>query len=189
MLKKHFRKSVLTTFFILAVGLMTNCSTRPESMRISKNQPNEVNGKTIDSQSPLNDLSKVETVTYCELVKNPAKYNHKIVRVRAIYFNAFERTYLYDETCEVEKLPYAPEKVPAETWAEWDKSFVSKGESEEAKLNRQLNGFGRKDVTLIGRFNSTDEQNETNETNLFGHLNCCQFQFQIMRLEKILPPL
>jgi hypothetical protein len=185
MLKKHFRKYVLTSLLILPVGLMTNCNTRPEVTRISINQPNEVNKKTMNSPPPLNDLSKIETVSYCELIKNPSKYDHKIVRVRAIYFTAFENTLLYDQTCEPGKPPTAPDKVPAETWAEWDKSFVSKGDSEEAKLNRQLNGFGRKDVTLIGKFNSTNEHNDTNQPNLFGHLNCCQFQFQIMRLEAI----
>lgn len=48
-----------------------------------------------------------------------------------------------------------------------------------------INGFGRKDVTVIGRFNSTNAQGDSNAPNLFGHLNCFRFQFQIMRLEKL----
>jgi hypothetical protein len=175
---------------LLPLNFCTSCSRSSEITVIGNNQSNNANKKPMTTphsniETAPTDLSKAPTVSYCELIKNSAKYNHKIVRVRAIYFTAFEKMYLYDEACEIEKPPTAPEKVPAETWAEWDKSFVSKGDSEEAKLNRQLNGFGRKDVTLIGKFNSTNEQDDSNAPDLFGHLNCCRFQFQIMRLEKI----
>jgi hypothetical protein len=190
-----FRKVVLTTGFLLTVSLMTSCSRLSEVTAIAANQSNEANKKTMNRPTPPSingstetvplDSLTIPTVTYCELVENSADYNGKIVRVRAIYFTAFERTYLYDEGCEIEQPPTAPEKVPAETWAEWDKSLVTKGDSDEAKMNLRLNGFGRKDVTVVGRFNSTNAQGDRNAPNLFGHLNCCRFQFQIVRLEKL----
>jgi hypothetical protein len=90
--------------------------------------------------------------------------------------------YLYDSRCKKDLLPAAPETIPAETWAQWDKSFVSKGDSDEAKLNRRLNGFGRKDITLIGRFNSTIE---LNAPSMFGHMNCCRFEFLIFQVESV----
>ena len=187
------RNHILTTALLLTVGLMISCSRSTEIQTIVVNQSNEANKKPMTKPintnqnietSPLN-LPNIPTVTYCELIKNSTNYDKKVVRVRGIYFTAFEKMYLYDETCETDKSPTAPEKVPAETWAEWDKSFVSKGDSEEAKLNRQLNGFGRKDVTVIGKFYATNEQNDANAPNRFGHMNCCRFQFSILRLEKI----
>jgi hypothetical protein len=190
-----FRKLVLTSVFLLTIGSMMSCGRSSEITAIAANQSNEVNKKLMDTPTPSNvnyndeieptDSSKIPTVTYCDLIKNAAGYDRKIVRVRAIYFNAFERSYLYDERCEIDQPPTAPEIVPAETWAEWDKSLVTKGDSDQAKLNLQLNGFGRKDVTVIGRFNSTNAQGDANAPNLFGHMNCCRFQFQIMRLEKL----
>jgi hypothetical protein len=192
MLKKLNIKKIIAVIagILLSLCIITGCTKVSKVEAISVNQgeilamtPTNKNTNNVNSESP--DLSKVETVSYCELIKNPMKYDHKIVRLRAIYFNAFERSFLYDETCEAGKPPTAPEKVPAETWAEWDKSFVSKGDSEEAVLNRELNGFGRKDVTITGKFNSTNEQNGKDGPNLFGHMGSCRFQFQIMRLEKI----
>ncbi len=191
-----YRKFVLIIFCSLPVGLLSACGSSTDTTVIAVNQSNESNKKlTNNSTPPTNtnqnidstptDLSKIPTISYCELIKNSAKYDRQIVRVRAIYFTAFERTFLYDETCETDKPPTAPEKIPAETWAQWDKSLITKGDSEEAKMNRQLNGFGRKDVTLIGKFNSTNEQGNSNEPNLFGHLNCCRFQFLILKLEKL----
>lgn len=181
------------TAFLLTISLTISCSRSTEIPTIVVSQTNKANKKPMTTPintnqnieiSPL-ELSKILTVTYCELIKNSTEYDKKVVRVRAIFFTAFEKMYIYDETCETNHPPSAPEKVPAETWAEWDKSFVSKGDSDEAKLNRQLNGFGRKDVTLIGKFYATNEQNDANAPNRFGHLNCCSFKFSIFRLEKI----
>ncbi len=191
-----FRTFVLTIGFLLTVALITSCSRSSEIKVIAANQSNEAgNNKTMNNPTPPNtnksiesaplDLSEIPTVSYCDLIKNAAEYDKKIVRVRAVYFNEFERSFLYDENCKIDQPPTAPEKVPAQTWARWDKSFVSQGDSEEAKLNRQLNGFGRKDVTIIGRFDSTNEQGKADSPNLFGHLNCCRYQFSIIRLEKI----
>jgi hypothetical protein len=198
MLRKLIIKIItVAAGILLTLGFCTSCRNLSKMEAISVNQSN--NRGLIPAMTPTNnitgnvnseppDLSKVESVTYCELIKNSARYNHKIVRIRAVYFTSFEQMYLYDDTCEIGKTPTAPEKVPAETWAEWDKSFVSKGDSDEARLNRELNGFGRKDVMVIGKFNSTNEQNDENAPNLFGHMGSCRFQFQIMRLEQIFKP-
>ena len=189
----NFRKLGLTTVFLLTVSLMPGCIRSSETTAIAANQSNGVNKTPMTTPTNTNkniesapvDLSKVPTVSYCDLIKNAAEYDKKVVRVRAIYYTAFEKMYLYDERCDANQPPTAPEKVPAETWAQWDKSFVSLGDSAEAQTNRQLNNFGRKDVTVIGRFDSTNEQGDANAPNLFGHLNCCRYQFSIMKLEKV----
>jgi hypothetical protein len=170
--------------FVFLLFLLFLLSFLPSKSRSAAlpNSPVNVN-KYIEPE--LADLSKIPTVSYCGLVKNPAFYDKKIIRLRAIYFNFFEKTYLYDATCEPNQPPSAPEKVPAETWAQWDKSFVSDGDSVEAKTNRHLNRFGRSDVTVIGRFDSTNEQGDKGAPNLFGHLNCCRYQFSIMKLEQL----
>jgi hypothetical protein len=194
MFRKLIEIIVVAAVSLLPVGFCTSCDKSSKPKAISVNQSN--NRKEIPAMTPTNkinsnvnseppDLSKVETVSYCELIKNSARYNHKIVRIRAVYFTSFEQIYLYDDTCEIGKPPTAPEKVPAETWVELDKSLVTTGDSEEAKLNGKLKGFGRKDITVIGRFNSTNEQNDANAPNRFGHMGSCKFLFQIIRLEKI----
>ena len=188
----NFRKFAVTTTLLLTIGLLMSCSRSSETTAIAADQSNGANKTPMTTPIKTNqntetappDLSKIPTVTYCDLIKNAARYDKKIVRVRAIYFNEFERTFLYDEICKTDQPPFAPEKVPAETWAQWDKSLLTKGDSEEAKTNHQLKGFGRKDITVVGKFDSTNGQGDANVPNLFGHLNCCRYQFSIMRLEK-----
>lgn len=189
----NIKKIVAILGFVLINIALINCSSTiagKKDIEETNNQPenhspsvNETSNQNNNTEMPTVDLSKIPTVTYCKLVNNAFDFDHKIVRVRAVYGNEFERSFLYDSNCKKDSPPVAPEKVPAETWAEWDESFVSKGDSDEAILNRKINGFGRKDVTLIGKFDSTREKNDPSATNLFGHLACCRFQFLIMRVE------
>ena len=197
---KRFFPSItaLAAGFILALGLMTGCTQSAAVKAIAVNQSQKSDKKPMitptlnddgkDTLLPPFDWSKIPTVTYCNLITNASDYDKKVVRVRAIYFSAFEKIYLYDDRCETGQPPGAPEKVPAETWAERDKSFVSQGDSDEARLNRRLNGFGRRDATLVGRFYSTNTNGDANAPNIFGHMGCCRFQFLIMRLEKLVLP-
>ena len=184
--------NILKLILLLVLSLATCCGSQVggaiEDKRMDENNNRQKRTNTPPDNRNANQslpvaLSKIPTVTYCDLVRNPAAYDHRMVRVRVVYYTAFEKMYLYDERCEKGQPPEAPEKVPAEIWAEWDASFVSKGDSDEAKLNRELNGFGRKDITVIGKFNITPENPEA--PNRFGHFNCCRYQFQISRVEKV----
>ena len=189
-----FNRTALIAALLPTFGLLTNCANSPVIKTIAVNQSNETGKKPMNApptnsadkdKFPAVDLSKIPTISYCDLIKNARNYDKKIVRVRAIHFSSFEQIYIYDNRCEIGQPPSAPEKVPAETWAQWDKSFDSKGNSPEAKLNQKLNGFGRKDVTIVGIFYSTNEQNDPNAPSLFGHMNCCRYQLSIMRVEAV----
>jgi hypothetical protein len=180
--------------FLLMPGTLINCASKAAGSietsnmneKVADNLPAPENTPVQNSDNlgdiPV-DSSKIPTLTYCELVKDAAAYDKKIVRVRAIYSNEFERSYFYDSRCEKGESPEAPKKVPGEIWAECDKSLATEGDSIQAKLNREIKGFGRRDVTAVGRFQSTGEQNDQTAPNRFGHLNCCRFQFRIMRVE------
>ena len=194
--KTFIFKMIVSASLLSTLGVLTNCDSRTAGSTGNDNAKNKfANSSPLPNKSLIEtaneietvptDPSKIPTVNYCDLVKNAADYDRKIVRLRAIYFTGFEKTYIYDSRCEKGSAPEAPENVPAETWAEQDQSLVTKGDSIEAKTNRQLNGFGRREVFIIGRFYSTNEQNDRDAPNLFGHLNCCRFLFRIMRVESI----
>lgn len=122
------------------------------------------------------DSSKIPTVTYCELVKNAADYDRKIVRVRGIYFNGFERMFFYDEHCVKGEPPNAPKDIPAETWIEWDADFARKDDSAEAKKYHAVKSGERKDVTVIGKFYGTRDINNTGSG---------KYQLRVMRVENV----
>jgi hypothetical protein len=184
-----FRKFLLTTVFLLTVSLMPSCSRSSEMTAIAANQSNEANGKPMNNPTPPNttkkdeieplDWSKVPAVTYCELIKNAHNYDRKIVRVRGIYYNGFERMLFYDERCVKGEPPQAPKSIPAETWIEWDADYARKDVSEEAKEYRRVKSGERKDVTIVGKFYGTRDINNTGSG---------KHQLRIARVEKIMNP-
>lgn len=115
------------------------------------------------------NLNDTPTVTYCELVKYPDRFHGKMIRVSAIYERGFEKSYLYAPDCA---------NGHREMWVGHDKSIVLKGESEEAKRNRMVSGFGRWSVTMVGKFLRATPPER------FGHIGCCPYKFDIVRIEK-----
>jgi len=123
------------------------------------------------AQGAKSDDNTIPKVTYCELVKHPEKYDDKVIEVTAIYGNGFEKSYLYDKDLCNNHDPSRPQ-----TWVAYDKSFVMEGDSEEAKTNSKISGFGVWEITAIGRFKRAKEPGR------FGHLGCCLYQFNFMRI-------
>ena len=126
-------------------------------------------------EAKTND-NTIPKVTYCELIKHPEKFDDKVIEVTAVYGNGFEQSYLYDKDLCNQGMSQA------QTWVAYDKSFVMEGDSEEAKTNSKISGFGVWEVTAIGRFKRAKEPGR------FGHLGCCVYQFsfmKILRSEKI----
>ena len=116
------------------------------------------------------DDKAVPKITYCELIKHPEKYDDRVVEVTAIFENGFEKSYLYDTDGCKNGLS------KSETWVGFDKSFVMDGDSEEAKTNSKISGFGIWEITAIGRFKRAKGPQR------FGHLGCCRYQFDFMKI-------
>jgi hypothetical protein len=140
-----------------------------------------VSACTAASLPGLRGSGDVPTVTYCDLTARPEFYDKKVVRIRAIFDNSFEQRYLYDLVCKVGEAPKTREQTPAETWVDFDPSFDVKGDTKEAKKNREIFGFRRVDITAIGRFQTSHGSVK------FGHLGCCRHQLVIMSVEAAAP--
>jgi hypothetical protein len=166
--------------FLLSLLMMTGCSSTVTGNAAANGESKTENSSITsgrDAESLPSDLLKVPTVTYCDLIRSPATYDHRIVRLRAVYFNGFERMFLYDQNCIGGEPPQAPKNIPAEMWVEWDEAYRKKDSSAEATKYRETKPEERKDVTLIGRFYATREINNTGSG---------RYQFRIMRVEKVL---
>ena len=115
-----------------------------------------------------------EAVTYCQLMKDPKRFHNKVVRVNALYERDFEQSYLFDE----EDCPSGKPGYPSDTWVSYDKTFVMEGDSDEAKNNRNVSGSGRWRITAVGRFRRGEDSQR------FGHLACCKYDFALIRIEQ-----
>src|ERR1041384_890226 len=117
----------------------------------------------------------VATVTYCQLLKDPKRFHNKVVRVNAVFGRGFEKSSLSDEgDCSRGKSGSAQ----SDTWVSQDKAFVVDGDSEEAKNNQKVSGFGKWWITAVGRFRRGEGPQR------FGHLGCCKYEFALIKIEK-----
>ena len=117
----------------------------------------------------------VATVTYCQLLKDPKRFHNKVVRVNAVFERGFEKSSLFDEAdCSKGKPGHASQ---SDTWVSHDKAFIIDGDSDEAKSNRNVSGFGKWFITAVGRFRRAEGPRR------FGHLGCCKYEFALIRIE------
>jgi len=136
-----------------------------------------ISGCAAGGLSGLRGTGDVPTVTYCDLTARPEFYDNKVVRIRAILDNNFEQRYLYDVVCKLGEAPRTAAQTPPETWVDFDPLLDFKGESEQAKTNRKITGFGRVDITAIGKFQTSRGGVK------FGHMGCCRHLFVVKKVE------
>jgi len=143
-------------------------------------------------------------VTYCELSKNPAAYNHELVRLTAFVTRGFEDFHLADPTCATEGFSVW---VMYGGKAQSDTAYCCPGESAKARPEsltvegvqvplvddltfRKFTDLLKKEqdttvrVTARGRFFSGEKRtiNGANSWGGAGHLGCCSL-FVIERVE------
>jgi hypothetical protein len=135
--------------------------------------------QTVDQTGRLKNCSsqvpkQVPTVSFCELVRNPAHYDGKIVRLRVKYLGGGETRVIFDKKCE------------RKAWVEFDHVFDGcTAESVRKRFQHRdfpateglFNGLWESEVITIGMF-VHDKQG-------LGHLNAYKYGFTMKWLEKV----
>jgi hypothetical protein len=111
-------------------------------------------------------IGSIPTVAYCELVRDPTRYDRATVRVQATHTVSFESTYLSDEGCSEQTWSHL---VPA------DPSCSVPVPTPAVPLSR---GGGIRTVTVVGRFHAGREGRLG-----YGHLGQYPFQFEVQCIE------
>lgn len=124
--------------------------------------------------SYANALQNASTVSLCDLVSDPERYDNQVVRVRAIFFRGMENAYLTDPTC-ADKDSYV--------WAEFDQSYIYQDPDTKKTLDEMLCSSqpcptGRAEVLTVGRLSGPDK-------GPYGHLDDYHFKFSIFRVEQV----
>jgi len=112
------------------------------------------------------------SVSWCDLIRAPAKHDGVIVRTTAIFLTDRENEFLYSPECQ---------DGEGTVWVEFDPSYSSS----DAAIRRQFvelirprreTPAGTALVTVVGRFEGSGGP--------YGHLDGYPFRFSIMRLER-----
>ena len=126
--------------------------------------------KNCSAQVPKN----VPTLSFCELVRDPARYDGKIVRLRVKYLAGGETRVIYDKKCE------------GEAWIEFDHVFDACTEESVRERFQQrdpspgeglFNGLWESEVIAVGMF--------AHDKRGFGHLNAYKYEFTMKWVERV----
>ena len=102
-------------------------------------------GNSYAQASTESTAANIPTVDYCELLRNPALYDQKVIRVRTIYVRSGSDTSkFYDFRCD----------QSGSTWVEFDGSYASRTKGNHvrtlARMERESQPrWGRPHVTVI----------------------------------------
>ena len=118
--------------------------------------------------------NQVSTHSLCELVRQPAKFDKKIVHTRAILFTNPENQVLYDPDCDDEGVS---------VWAAFGDSYTYSNEETKRAFDELLCPIqpclhGKVLIEIVGRFDGPDN-------NGYGHLSAYRFRFVIMQIERV----
>src|SRR5712691_6371889 len=98
--------------------LLTSCCIREPQLK--------------DTEGPPSFASSVRTapsVSFCELIRDPERYDKKIVRTQALFGRNMENGYLYDPACTSQD---------ASVWVEFDPAYEYSDEAVKKKFMQTL---------------------------------------------------
>lgn len=120
-----------------------------------------------ESKSSASAAPEALNVAYCDLLRAPASYDGKLVRVRATYRYGFEWSEFYCTDCS--------EK--GRTWVDYDESYES---CTKSKFRKKLEGNGEigrtVNVVAVGKFYGSGGG--------YGHMNAYRYKFLVHCVER-----
>jgi len=169
-------------FWLLTAGLLLGSGTLSVNLR-----PNFPQDKTLSQQ--------FDTISLCELTRHWEKYEHKLVRIEAIYNVGPETSEVYDRDC------------PTSDHTAWvylqPYGSTSPDPPElQKQLGELLTQSGRARIAVVGRFDGPKKVDIPPDTSpeladlmrfvnsRYGHQNYWKFQFTFSKVEKVeaVPP-
>ena len=121
------------------------------------------------SKSPDLDLGGAQTIAYCEILSHPETFNHKTLRVRALYETDFERAAL--------TAPYCSPGIPM-TWVGFEDRWESRTRRRLRHALANPKWRVQMDVVFVGVFKADGH---------YGHTDMYPFLFEVYKLEAVRP--
>lgn len=133
------------------------------------------NTSLIGEQNTNEAREKIVDVTFCDLVREPSKYDGKVVRVNAIYL-VFHHNFLYDPNCNSRNY-YIHPRLDCDS----DESCKKLQDSLNKSDSIYIIG-GRTNIIAVGTFKGPGDSNRG-----YGIGSTFHFELDIKQIEKAIP--
>jgi len=125
--------------------------------------------KTTAKVSQNEAVLSAQMVAYCEILQDPQKFQHKMIRVRALYETDFEKSAITSPSCYMRSLMI---------WIDFDQAWESRSTWRvRHALSHQRWGI-QMDVVFIGIFKADGH---------YGHLDMYPFKLDVYKVEAARP--
>lgn len=114
------------------------------------------------------------TLTYCELVSDPARFDGQIVRVSGTYLSGFEQSQLTGDHCD------------HRTWVDFTKEYEPNSNKRVTKMFESLDG--PLEIVAVGRFTGSRPTRTVFGRVIhdgFGHMGASDFKFDVLAIESV----
>lgn len=139
---------------------------------------------------------EIPTVSYCDLLRDPAKYDKKTVRLKVLYTRGFEISALGDPECDSQKStwvefdPASRQCTKTNIQTEFDKVFYPARKKQKGVIERP--GPERGELMMVGEFNGPKPGIPIGPEGKrvltgYGHLGGFDYQFMIKCIEQVRP--
>jgi hypothetical protein len=139
---------------------------------------------------------EVPTVSYCDLLRDPPKYDKKTVRLKVLYTRGFEISALGDPECDSQKStwvefdPAFRQCTKTNIQREFDKVFYPPRKKQKGVMERP--GPERGELMMVGEFNGPKPGIPIGPEGKrvltgYGHLGGFDYQFIIKCIEQVRP--
>ena len=136
-----------------------------------------LNIKAQESKSNI----QIPNINYCDLIREPLKYDKKVFRIKAVYIVGFEGSVMTDNHCEeanaatwVEFAPDIEKSTDAKIWEKFETLTNTTPIVTKSKFDFPIR---RIEVIWIGLFEANGA---------YGHMNAFDYQFTIQKIEEVI---
>jgi hypothetical protein len=144
----------------------------------------------------IQKAEEIPTVDYCELLRNPEKYDKKTIRVTALLVRGFEVSAFENPVCDTERStwvefdPASRQRTKKEIQKEFDRVYNPPRKRRKGVI--EIPGPERAELTVAGQFNGPKPGIPIGPEGKrvltgYGHLNGFKYQFIIKCIEQVKP--
>ena len=135
-------------------------------------------------------FADVPTLNYCDIVRNAATYDKKTVRVKAVYFSAFEGSLFLDSACESQSSWVKFSPLLFEKKSKVFKKFLRLSDASAKKNSSGGITYPERKVSVlvVAIFEGIKPTYKIGKLELssgFGHMDSFDYQFTVLSVEAV----
>jgi hypothetical protein len=119
------------------------------------------------AKSTDKEIANAQTISYCEVIDHPEKFNNKMIRVRVLYKTDFEKSEITSTSCDLH--------IPI-SWVTFEPQWEHRTKRQVRHAISNTSWRNPMEIVVVGVFKSDGP---------YGHMGMYQFLFEVYKVESV----